>query len=59
MVRIRKMPQNTRQAFLRMRTQKKMELFSHAKSDSIEIQKIEQLWNVALPFSKQDQEEMR
>lgn len=58
-VRTRRMPEHMRQALLRMRTKKKMKIFPHTQTDSSSIKAIEHLWNVILPFSKQDQEEMR
>ncbi len=57
--RTRKMPEHVRQALLRMRPKKKIEIVSHTHADSGQINTIEHTWNVALPFSKQDQEEMR
>lgn len=58
-VRTRRMPEHTRQALLRMRTKKKLKILPHTQTDSSQIKVIEHLWNVKLPFSKQDQEEMR
>lgn len=55
----RKMPEHIRQAFLRMRSSKNIEILPHIRSDSSQIHAIEKRWNVILPFSKQDQEEMR
>lgn len=58
-IRTRKMPENVYHAFLRMRSAKKIELFPYTKTDSPQIKTIENVWNVILPFSKQDMEEMR
>lgn len=58
-IRTRRMPEHMHQALLRMRPQKKIEILPHTKTDSQEIKDIEWIWNVMLPFSKQDQEEMR
>ncbi len=54
----RRMPEHIRQAFLRMRPSKNIEIIPHVRSDSSQIHAIEKRWNVILPFSKQDQEEM-
>ncbi len=57
--RTRRMPEHTRQALLRVRLKKKIKLIPHTHTDSLEVQAIEHMWRVVLPFSKQDQEEMR
>ncbi len=57
--RTRRMPEHMRQALLRVRPKKKIEIVPHTKTDSPQIKAIGNLWNVMLPFSKQDQEEMR
>ena len=58
-VRTRKMPEHVRQSLLRKRPNKKIKLIPHTQTDSSQIKAIEHMWNVTLPFSKQDQEEMR
>lgn len=58
-VRTRRMPEHMRQALLRMRSEKKIKILPHTQTDSSQIKAIEHLWNVTLPFSKQDHEEMR
>lgn len=55
----RRMPEHIRQALLRVHPKKKIKLIPHAHTNSLEVQAIENTWGVALPFSKQDQEEMR
>jgi hypothetical protein len=55
----RKMPDRIRQALLRKHPIKRIEILHHIRTDSSEFHAIEKRWNVALPFSKQDQEEMR
>ena len=58
-IKVRKMPEYTRQSLLKARPREKIELIIHTKTDSDEIKNIEKVWNVSLPFSKKDVEGMK
>lgn len=57
-IRTRKMPENIYRSLLRKKTRKKIILLSHLQTNDPRVLKIEQKWNVIMPFARADLEDM-
>lgn len=58
-IKTRKMPEHIYGSLLRRRTAQKLFIIRNLQTDDAEIKEIEKRWNVSIPFSEKEREEMR